>query len=123
LRLPDAMQGTASIRYITPTRSELEIDMQTPGLVVVSDLWDAGWRAELDGVPCPIYRVDLALRGFQVSAGKHRIVCTYDPGSVRTGFYAAGAGLGFLLLWTLWSLRARLLPRKVTTTDAMVLST
>jgi hypothetical protein len=123
LRLPETMQGTASIRYITPTRFELEIDMQTSGLVVVSDLWDPGWRAELDGAACPIYRVDLALRGFQVQAGKHRIVCTYDPRSVRTGFYAAGAGCGLLLLWTLWSLRTRLWRRKATTTEAVPPST
>ncbi|HET6324698.1 MAG TPA: hypothetical protein VFG04_08365, partial [Planctomycetaceae bacterium] len=106
LQLPDAMQGTASVHYVTPTRSELDVDMQTPGLVVVSDLWDAGWRAELDGSACPIYRVDLALRGIQVRAGKHRIVCTYEPRSVRIGFYAAGVGCCLLLLWTIWQVRA-----------------
>lgn len=108
LKLPRTMQGTASIRYVSPTRSELDVDMQTAGLVVVSDLWDSGWRAELDGTACPIHRVDLALRGFQVPAGKHRIDCTYDPRSVRVGFYAAGAGCGLLLLWTLWQFRAKL---------------
>jgi hypothetical protein len=119
LHLPATMEGTASVRYLTPTRSELDIDMQTPGLVVVSDLWNAGWRAELDGTACPIYRVDLALRGFQVPSGKHRIVCTYDPRSVRVGFYAAAAGCGLLLLWTLWNLRAALRLRKAAVAEGM----
>jgi hypothetical protein len=111
LGLPDAMQGQASVRYDTPTRTQLEVDMETPGLVLLSDLWDAGWRAQLDGAACPIYRVDVALRGFRVPAGKHRIVCTYDPDSVRTGFRAAATGGAILLLWSFWmaciSLRTR----------------
>ena len=119
LQLPATMEGTASIRYLTPTRSELDVEMQTPGLVVVSDLWDPGWRAELDGAACPIYRVNLALRGFQVPSGKHRIVCTYDPRSVRVGFYAAAAGSGLLLLWTLWNLRAALRFRKAAVAEGM----
>ena len=83
LRLPDAMQGTAAVRYETPTHAQLDVDMQTDGLVLLSDLWDAGWHAELDGAPCPTYRVDVALRGFQVPAGQHQIVCRYEPQSVR----------------------------------------
>ncbi len=102
LRLPDAMQGTAAVRYETPTHAQLDVDMQTDGLVLVSDLWDAGWNAELDGAPCPIYRVDVALRGFQVPAGKHQIVCRYEPQSVRTGFRAAALGGLILFVWAIW---------------------
>jgi len=79
--------------------------MQTDGLVLVSDLWDGGWRAELDGAECPIYRVDIALRGFHVPAGKHRIVCTYEPLSVWAGFRAAAGGLLLLVLWAVWKRR------------------
>ena len=85
LGLPPTMRGTVSVRYETPARTLLEMDMQTEGLVLLSDRWDAGWRAELDGTPCPIYRVDVALRGFRVPAGKHSIVCTYYPPGMRKG--------------------------------------
>jgi hypothetical protein len=108
LSLPDTMRGTASVQYETPGKANLEVDMQTPGLVVLSDFYYPGWRAELDGAECPIYRVDLALRGFQVPAGKHRIVCTYDPPSVRTGFRAAEVASVVLLLWAIWIARSRL---------------
>jgi hypothetical protein len=107
LRLPDEMRGTASVRYGPSSRVELEVDMQTPGLVVLSDLWDGGWRATLDGAACPIYRVDVALRGFRVPEGKHQIVCIYDPQSVQIGFRAAGIGGFFLLAWTIWKLARR----------------
>jgi hypothetical protein len=106
LPLPRAMQGVAHVEHKTPTRTELDVDMQTDGLVVLSELCDPGWHAELDGAPCPIHRVDVALRGFQVPAGKHQLICTYDPQSVRTGFRAGEAGTAALFLWVLWKLRA-----------------
>jgi uncharacterized membrane protein YfhO len=105
LSLPDTMRGTASVQYETSVKANLDVDMQTPGLVVLSDYYYPGWRAELDGTECPIYRVDLALRGFQVPAGKHRIVCTYDPPSVRTGLRAAAGAGAALLLWAIWIAR------------------
>jgi hypothetical protein len=106
LHLPDGMRGTVVVHYETPTRAALDVDMQTPGLVLLSDLWDPGWRAELDGAACPTYRMDVALRGFPVPSGKHQIVCRYEPQSVRTGFRAAAAGVVVLLLWTIWKVRA-----------------
>jgi hypothetical protein len=105
--LPQAMRGTARVRYETPTRTHLDIDMQTAGLVLLSDRWDPGWHAELDGADCPIYRVDLALRGFRVPAGKHSIVCTYDPASLRKGFAITAAGCAVLLLWSIWLVISR----------------
>jgi hypothetical protein len=108
LNLPDTMRGTASVRYDTPAKAILDVDMQTPGLVVLSDYFYPGWRAELDGTECPIYRVDLALRGFQVPAGTHRIVCTFAPASVRTGFRAAAVASAMLLLWAIWIARPNL---------------
>jgi hypothetical protein len=105
LALPTSMRGTASVHYEAPTRTVLDVEMQTPGLVLLSDSWNPGWNAELDGAACPIYRVDLALRGFQVPSGKHRIVCVYQPQSLRIGLYSAALGGAALLLWWFWTRR------------------
>jgi hypothetical protein len=99
-KVGDAMQGTAAIRYETPTRATLAVDLRTDGIVVISDLWDPGWQAELDGTACPIHRVDTALRGLRVPSGKHTIEFTYNPSSVRLGFQIAAAGVLLLLLWS-----------------------
>jgi hypothetical protein len=117
LQLPESMRGQASVRYETPTRAEIDVDMQTAGLVLLADLWDAGWRADLDGLACPTYRVDVALRGYQVPVGKHRIVCTYDPQSLHTGFQAAAVGGIVLLLWAIWNGRGILPNRRATNAD------
>jgi uncharacterized membrane protein YfhO len=91
--------------------------MQTAGLVLLADLWDAGWRAELDGTQCPTYRVDVALRGYRVPAGRHRIVCTYDPQSLHTGFRAATVGGFILLFWAIWKGRGILGSRRAADTS------
>jgi hypothetical protein len=102
VHVPQHMRGTASVFYETPTRVRLDVDMQTDGLVLLSDLWDPGWHATLDGDACPIYRADVALRGFRVPAGKHTLVCTYAPASLRTGLLVGAAGLAVLLVWGAW---------------------
>ena len=95
-----AASGTAEIGYETPTHASLDVDLATAGMVVVSDLWDPGWHAQLDGSECPIYRVDTALRGFRVPAGHHRIMLRYRPDSIRIGVEAALIGGFFLILWS-----------------------
>jgi hypothetical protein len=107
LSLPSEMKGTASVRYETPTRLSLEVEMQTPGLVLLSNRWDPGWSAQIDGSPSPTYCVDYALRGFRVPAGKHTIVSTYTPPSLRKGLTITAAGGGALLLCAIWQLASR----------------
>jgi hypothetical protein len=97
LSLPAVTQGEARVRYPAPTRAEIDVDMKTAGLVLLADLWDAGWHAKLDGVTCPTYRVNVALRGYAVPPGKHQIICTYDPPSLHTGLRAAALGAVLLL--------------------------
>jgi Bacterial membrane protein YfhO len=107
LSLPLTMKGTASVRYETPTRISLEVEMQTPGLVLLSNRWDPGWSARIDGFASPTYRVDYALRGFRVPAGKHTIESTYEPPSLRKGLAITAAGGAGLLFWAIWQLLTR----------------
>ncbi len=45
LDLPSHCEGTAKIVGEIPTRVTVSLDMETPGLVVLADLWDKGWKA------------------------------------------------------------------------------
>jgi hypothetical protein len=97
-----AAEGTVSIQYETPGRARLDAEMEADGIVVVSDMWNAGWKAELDGAACPIYRVDSALRAVRIPRGKHIVIMTYEPGSVRLGFQTAGTAGIVVLAWVAW---------------------
>jgi len=59
----------------------------------VSDVFYAGWEAEVDGRPAPIFRADYGLRGVYVPAGTHRIRFLYRPASLAWGAALTGAGL------------------------------
>ena len=95
VELPDACRGSAEIVAEIPARVTVACDMQTPGLVVLADLWDSGWRAYWEGKPVPILRTNHAIRGVVVPQGKGTLEFRYEPASLTWGWRLCG-GRGFL---------------------------
>ncbi|HEU5115348.1 MAG TPA: hypothetical protein VFT74_01590, partial [Isosphaeraceae bacterium] len=94
-------------RYETE-RVEIEVDLKTPGIVVLADVFYPGWRLTVDGEEAPIYRTNRLMRGAALTAGRHRLVYTYEPNSVRVGLALSTVGLlalGSLAVWC-WRHRA-----------------
>ena len=88
-----------------PTRVALTARMETPGLVVLADLWFEGWKAELNGEPVPILRTNYALRGVAVPAGESKLVFSYEPAGFTTGVRLMTLALLVLGSWTLVLIR------------------
>ncbi len=82
--------GSVNLRAHTAERTELEVASPTPALLVESEIFYPGWRAELDGSDVPIYPVNYVLRGVLIPPGSHRLVFTYEPTSVQYGFFISG---------------------------------
>jgi len=101
--LPAVSHGEVAIRSETPTQITVALEMETPGLVVLSDLWDPGWRAYLNGRPVPILRANHAVRGVVVPAGSAALEFRYEPASVSRGMIVCGTAAAGLLLWCLYS--------------------
>lgn len=97
VNLPEQCRGTVEIIREIPTRVTLSVQAETPGLVVLADLWNKGWRAYLNGKPVPILRTNYALRGVEVPAGKATLEFRYQPASLVIGLSLAAAGLVVLL--------------------------
>ncbi len=97
--LPGNCRGDVRLFDLSPTALKLEADMETDGLVVVSDMWDADWKATVDGNPVEILRTDSALRGLRTPAGKHTILMHYRPAAVRRGFLASLCAGSALAAW------------------------
>jgi hypothetical protein len=89
---------TVAVTYPTPHRVELEATLQTPGLVILSDLFYPGWELTIDGKEAPIYPVNRLMRGAAVPAGNHKLVYSYAPLSFRAGRVASIVALGALAL-------------------------
>lgn len=53
------------------------------GMVVLSEIYDPGWRATVDGQSAEIYPANYVLRGVIVPEGTHEIVLTYPATLVK----------------------------------------
>ncbi len=87
---------------------ELEVETASGGLVVVSEVWHPGWRAEIEeqgaSVPLegkrrvPVYRTNLSLMSIEVPAGKCRIQLDFRPMGWPVGVVISIATLAATLL-------------------------
>jgi hypothetical protein len=105
--LPGPCRGTASIVEEIPTRIRVAVQMETPGLVVLADLWDKGWQAHMDGRRLPILRANHAIRGVIVSAGSGVLEFRYAPTSFAWGLKLAALAALAWLIWLGVALRSR----------------
>ena len=67
------------------TASRCSRELGASGWLVLSDAWDPGWRAEVDGRPAAIERADVCFRAVALGPGRHRVVFTYVARAVRLG--------------------------------------
>jgi hypothetical protein len=97
---PDAAvagQGEARIIESNSQRLTISTEMTRRGLAVVTDRWDGGWRAYINGTRAPLVHVDHALTGIIAPEGSSTIVLKYEPVSWRIGLMLAGVAILILL--------------------------
>ncbi|MEO8605252.1 MAG: hypothetical protein ABI629_21970 [bacterium] len=82
---PTAMRGSVHLVGYRADSVQLDVAMETAGLVVLSDSFYPGWEAAMDGAPAPIVRANYFVRGVFVGPGPHRLVFDYRPLSYRVG--------------------------------------
>jgi hypothetical protein len=85
------------VKQYEPQCVVLEAKLESPGFVVLADIFYPGWELRVDGEVRPIYRTNRAMRGAIVQAGTHTLIYEYKPQSVRVGAGLSIVGL-FLLV-------------------------
>lgn len=80
----------------------LEVQAASDGAVILSEVYDKGWHATVDGKPVTVLEANGVLRAVPVSAGEHVIELTYDPWSLRYGFYVSLAAAALSLAVIAW---------------------
>jgi hypothetical protein len=98
-------RATAEIALYQPGRVEIDVVAEGHALVVLTDTWDRGWYAEVDGDGVPIWPTDVLFRGVPVPPGPSRLVLTYQPapalwGAALSGLTALGVlGVALVGVW------------------------
>ncbi len=97
---PQPGPGSAEIVSYTPDRIMVKTNSSSPKLLFLSDVYDAGWHASVDGKESRVYRADYDFRAVEVPAGNHTVILTYTPDEFKWGIMLSIigiAGLVFLL--------------------------
>jgi hypothetical protein len=81
-----------------PNRLTIQADMGCRGMVIVDDLYDRNWTAEVDGQPAAIQEAYALVRGVVVERGHHRVELIYRPRSVYAGAFLSLVGFAGTLL-------------------------
>jgi hypothetical protein len=82
--LTEKGKSTELISY-NPNRVEISAMTDGQQFLFLSDTWDAGWTATVNGNPVRVYRANYAFRGVIVPKGKSTVIFTYLPKSFYTG--------------------------------------
>lgn len=87
-------------------RIVMEADLDSPGILVLSDTYYPGWRAFVDGSETAIWRANLLFRAVPLPAGHHRVEFLFNPPAWWLGLglsclslIALGGTLSIVLLY------------------------
>jgi hypothetical protein len=99
--------GTGEITAEVPSRVVIAARMETAGVLVLADTWDAGWKAFVDGRATDVLRMNYLLRGVLVPPGKHTVEFRYEPASFTWGVRLFVVSAALLAGWGVLVLRSR----------------
>ena len=97
---PVAQQSNAvvTLKKYEPNELTYTVESQKGGIVVFSEVYYPGWTATVDGTDTPVGRINYILRAINVKPGKHTVVLTFKPASVKNTETAAYVAYLLLVL-------------------------
>jgi len=81
-----------------PNKVNIQVNVDTAGWLVVSEVWYPGWHAYVDGQLAESYPANYLFRTIEIPAGKHTVVWEYRPRSFRIGLIVTLSSLLCLLI-------------------------
>jgi len=79
------MNPISKFNLDNPNQIEIEIEVNIPAMLVLTEVWYPGWQATVDNKPTQIYRVNYCQRGVWLEKGKHRVMFRFRPLAWRRG--------------------------------------
>ncbi|HXV12963.1 MAG TPA: YfhO family protein [Candidatus Krumholzibacteria bacterium] len=79
------------------------VELDRPGIVVVSDAYYPDWKATVDGQPVEILQANHAFRAVALPAGRHDVVMRYDASVLERGAAISASSLAVAVLAMVFS--------------------
>ncbi|MEK7141532.1 MAG: YfhO family protein [Patescibacteria group bacterium] len=95
--LPLSGEGSVDIVKYTANEVVLQSKSAVPKLLFLSDVYDKGWHATVDGHDARIDRADYDFRAVAVPGGEHTVRMVYWPKSFGYGLWMAATGVILLI--------------------------
>jgi hypothetical protein len=89
--------GVVKIADYGATHLRLSVELDRPGLIVLTDTFYPGWDAWVDGQAARIHRVNGVFRGVFVDGGRHEISMRFRPASQSWGLAISAVGLAAVI--------------------------
>lgn len=96
---PDVSPGRATITRETSRELVVDAVASEDGFLLLADTFYPGWQAQVDGVPTPIYRANISVRGIALPKGQHTVRFWYEARPFFRGLWISLVALAALLLW------------------------
>ncbi len=92
---PEGQGISGSVRRVRyrPGYVRLRVSVEDPSILRVADKYDPHWKAEVNGVPAPLLRVDYLVQGVYLDPGMHDVVLRYAPPKGTLWIQVLGLGI------------------------------
>lgn len=91
--------ATITLNQYAPNKLEYTSNSSVEKTAVFSEIYyPYGWKVTIDGTPAEHFRVNYTLRALNIPAGKHTIVFSFEPDSIRKGNILSVICIGIMLL-------------------------
>jgi hypothetical protein len=92
---PRPQVGKAEVLAYRPGKVKLRVIADAAATLRAAEKWDPDWKAEIDGEPVEIQRIDYLCQGIDIPAGEHEVILRYAPSKLF--FYMQCGGYMILL--------------------------
>jgi len=82
-------QSQVQVTRYEPNIVVVDVQTEKPALLVLTDTYYPGWRAEVNGKPTTVYRADGLFRAVRIEPGQHTVTFSYLPDSFFAGIAAS----------------------------------
>ncbi len=91
-------KGSAEISSRSLNSMTVRVDSPGDGWLVVTESWDKGWSAKVDGKPAPVLPGNYVFRTMRIPVGEHKVELVYRPVGFVLGSAITCLTLGVLLI-------------------------